>query len=302
MPTYATLNSCECPGNANMNFQGFNVYKIGEVEGTVPFPCHRADLYYFILLDEGNGTIQYADKKLKVGGGSLVLTDPAVAYVWEPEMTGATGYLFLLKKAFFREIQKDESTSSTLFNGGSDLVLYPELASFELFRMVLEQMFELIRSGYKQHMPLLLRYIQMILQRNLTLLPEESEEGKKISSTRTSEQFLMLLHTQFPLTSPQHILRFRSAGDFANELAVHPNYLSRVLKKETGKGTSEHIAKSIAKEAKDLLQYTNWDTRDIARCLGFNHTSNFNIAFKKQLGVTPTQFKKQLVEADSLHN
>ncbi len=68
------------------------------------------------------------------------------------------------------------------------------------------------------------------------------------------------------------------------------------MKESTGKTTTEWIAERMVKEAKALLQFSNWDIAEIAYSLGFEHSSNFIIFFKKQTGNTPLQFRKEIGE------
>jgi len=77
------------------------------------------------------------------------------------------------------------------------------------------------------------------------------------------------------------------------QLAIHTNHLNRTLKEATGKTTTGHIAERIIIEAKALLLHSNWDVAQISYSLGFGHTSNFNIFFRKQTGQTPHRFRMQ---------
>lgn len=78
----------------------------------------------------------------------------------------------------------------------------------------------------------------------------------------------------------------------ADQLAVHPNHLNRAIRETTGKTTSELIAGRIIKEAKALLQHSDWDITTIGYALGFNYCSNFNLYFKKNTGENPGNFRR----------
>jgi len=89
-------------------------------------------------------------------------------------------------------------------------------------------------------------------------------------------------------------MKLKTANEFAVQLNVHTNTLNRALKESTGKTTTEWIAERMTKEAKALLQLSNWDIAEIAYSLGFEHSSNFIIFFKKQTDITPLQFRKEI--------
>lgn len=77
----------------------------------------------------------------------------------------------------------------------------------------------------------------------------------------------------------------------ANELSLSPNYLSDLLKKETGLGALEHIHKLIIKEAKTKLLISKKSISSIAYDLGFKYPQYFTRLFKKETGMTPRDFR-----------
>ena len=76
----------------------------------------------------------------------------------------------------------------------------------------------------------------------------------------------------------------------ASELNLSPNYLSDLLKKETGLSTLEHIHKAIAKEAKKRLLTPDSSISTVAYDLGFEYPQYFTRLFKKETGMTPKEF------------
>jgi len=87
----------------------------------------------------------------------------------------------------------------------------------------------------------------------------------------------------------------RHPVEFAEALAVHINQLNRSLKQITDKTTSQLIADRIVKEAKILLQDTEWNVTKIAWRLGFEDVTHFTKFFKKNSNQTPSAFRKTLV-------
>ena len=70
------------------------------------------------------------------------------------------------------------------------------------------------------------------------------------------------------------------------------NYLSDLLKKETGYSTKDHINNLVIKRAKVKLLGTNDSVREIAFSLGFNYPHYFTRFFKSKIGMTPTRYRK----------
>jgi len=81
----------------------------------------------------------------------------------------------------------------------------------------------------------------------------------------------------------------------ADELHVSPRYLSDVLKQETGKTAIELIHIFLIAEAKNLLKGEDNTIGEVAYSLGFENLPYFSRLFKREVGVSPNQFKKQML-------
>lgn len=77
----------------------------------------------------------------------------------------------------------------------------------------------------------------------------------------------------------------------AEYVNLSPNYLSDLLRKETGKTTQEHIHLHILEIAKDRLLGTDDSIKEIAFSLGFEYPHYFSNLFKKKTGMSPTAFR-----------
>ena len=78
----------------------------------------------------------------------------------------------------------------------------------------------------------------------------------------------------------------------ADKLNISPNYLSDLLKSETGKNTQEHIYFHLLERAKTLLLTTNDTINEIAFKLGFEYPQNLTKLFKNKVGLTPSDYRK----------
>lgn len=82
-----------------------------------------------------------------------------------------------------------------------------------------------------------------------------------------------------------------------SSLASHFNYasayLSRMLKKETGKNFNDIVQELKINEAKLLLQFSTFSISDIAIQVGYNSSDHFTHSFKKETGMTPSRFRKE---------
>ena len=77
----------------------------------------------------------------------------------------------------------------------------------------------------------------------------------------------------------------------ADKLNLTPNYLSDLLKKETGKNAQEHIHYFLIEEAKNKLLASGDTVSEIAFTLGFEYPQYFSRIFKKHTGYTPVEYR-----------
>ena len=86
-----------------------------------------------------------------------------------------------------------------------------------------------------------------------------------------------------------------SVNSLASQLNLSPRYLSDMLKQETGKTAIELIHIYLINEAKNRLKSDYQNVSEIAYELGFENLPYFSRLFKKETGISPNQFKKQLL-------
>lgn len=79
----------------------------------------------------------------------------------------------------------------------------------------------------------------------------------------------------------------------AEKVNLSPNYLSDLLKKETGLNTKDQIHHYLIEEAKNILRGTDKSISEIAYALGFEYPQYFSKLFKQKTGSTPQEFRSQ---------
>lgn len=84
-----------------------------------------------------------------------------------------------------------------------------------------------------------------------------------------------------------------TASEMADELGLTPQYLSKLFHKETGETLNHYIAKKRIQTACQMLKYSNYEASDIANFLAYSSHSHFIQCFKKELGITPKQYRNK---------
>ncbi len=82
-------------------------------------------------------------------------------------------------------------------------------------------------------------------------------------------------------------------SDISKHFFIHPTYLSRIFKDDTGLSFSDYLRKFRIKKSVELLLNTDKNTTEIAFDVGFNSTNHFCKTFKSIMGLSPLQYRKQ---------
>lgn len=280
--------------NSELKLKGFNVFQIEEDSPTTRI-YSRKD-FYKICMTTGESQIHYSDRSFNHEGTILFFGNPHVPYSWETISRSYAGYTVLFSEEFMQLSERAEVLQkSPLFKIGGTPVL-PITEEQRIFlSSIFQKMMEEQQSEYAFKDDLIRNYIQLILHEAMKLQPSENFTQHKSAASRLTSVFLESLERQFPIETPDTPLQLKSAQDYANQLAVHVNYLNRSVKEVTGRPTSAHISERILSEAKALLQHTDWNINEIAYALGFDYPTYFNNFFKKQTGQTPKELRRVTV-------
>ena len=81
-------------------------------------------------------------------------------------------------------------------------------------------------------------------------------------------------------------------SDIAGNSGVHPSYLSRRFKEETGQTISSYIREKRIMEARWMLSQTKESITDIALSLGFEDINYFSKIFRKERGLSPSEYRR----------
>lgn len=79
----------------------------------------------------------------------------------------------------------------------------------------------------------------------------------------------------------------------AQKFQYTPAYISRPIKKHTGKSFSKTVQTQRIARAAQYLKATELPVIEIASLSGFSSLACFNKAFKATFGLTPTEYRRQ---------
>lgn len=88
-----------------------------------------------------------------------------------------------------------------------------------------------------------------------------------------------------------HLDKKISLEDAAAHLHLHPSYLSRLFKRETGENFVEYVTRIKMEKAKELLEITDKSVEEIADMLSYDNKNYFGKLFKAHTGTVPNVYR-----------
>lgn len=115
--------------------------------------------------------------------------------------------------------------------------------------------------------------------------------GKEIIHNDTAVQQLL---TQFHEAITLHYRESREVNFYASLLNLTPKYFGTVIRKATGIGVGEWIAKYVIIQAKAMLRHhPELTIQQISNQLGFSEQTSFSRYFKTHAGMSPKQYREE---------
>ncbi|MFS4469859.1 helix-turn-helix domain-containing protein [Chryseobacterium sp. T20] len=250
--------------------------------------------FYKVLFISGKGTSIYT-----IGTNSYYIDQPSLLFVhpndiisWKNLSEDNEGFYCLFKKEIFKDYPelKQFIEKFNVFTNKDCNVIGIADDDIDLINSCFANMKHEMDSVQALNIDVILAWLRIIIL-------EAIRSSVFIQPYATSKEF-QYLHQFFNLLEQETAninydvpIRIKTVKEFAANLGIHPNYLNRLVKKETGKSVSLHITHRLLEEAKTLLLRTKWSFHQIAYSLGFDDQSNFTAFFKRNTHITPSQFR-----------
>lgn len=223
------------------------------------------------------------------------LEDGGTTYINETRYSIKRGYVLLAKPGQLRHSKLNFKTSYVHLN-----VYDEELISFlnsfpDFFEIAYENSYYSlilkIKDTYETATSESVLYLKSKVYELLYMLSLDKNRSGKLPPDFDTTPILNSI--QFIKENFNKPITLENISASAN---LSPVYFHRLFKTFSGKTPLEYLNDIRIKNAKKLLLTTNKTVEEIAFSCGFNSQSYFNIFFKKQLGITPMQFKKTAVD------
>ena len=158
---------------------------------------------------------------------------------------------------------------------------------YEEITSIMERMKRVEDSEMDYDNSILKSYLQVILA-----LSSKEKQLKMSPQIQESIGNADILKFQYLLDS--HFSEAKEVAFYASKYNLSVNTFSKRIKKHFGKSPSQLIQDRIVLEAKKLLHLTTKTIKEIADDLNFEDEFYFSRYFKKSVGISPKEFRKEV--------
>jgi len=253
-----------------------------------------SDMYMVSMKEGVSGSMKYGRNNYDFDNGVMIFLAPN--QVITPSHTaieqGSKGWTIIFHPDLIRRTPLGEKIHRySFFSYEVNEALHMSDNESAILRALIESITNELDNNIDKHTEsLICSNIELVLDYCTRFYDRQFYTRSNLSKDTLAE-FDKLLRDIFQL--PAHYqCGIPTVAYLGKELGVSPNYLSDLLKKETGKTAKEHIQLFIIELAKTKLLGSTQTVSQIAFELGFDFPAHFTKLFKKSTGISPSQFRK----------
>ncbi|MEM9327996.1 MAG: helix-turn-helix transcriptional regulator [Bacteroidota bacterium] len=283
------LRSLKIPAPRNPHFQihRFEDAPDTQLNETMIF---RSNTYVVALITEGEAYYKIGLHDYEMTAGSLYFLGPKHLRYYRREKKWR-GFVCIFTDEF--------TTKSKLKNHYADYPFYRLDTSQKIQldgeeQRQVEGLLNTLLSSFEQNkMDHCWHYLHILLSEADNLHQKMHQAAPASKESQLVVKFNELLEAHlYDIVSSQARHQY-GVSDFAEKLAVNPNYLSQVLKQHTGETAGQLIRGRLITEAKSMLMSTEMSASQVAYALLYKDTSYFSKVFKSEVDATPREFQER---------
>ncbi len=254
--------------------------------GWVISPHRHTNLFQIVLIESGAAEFTAGSQTISLKEPCLITmpVDVLHGYVFSPDVTGVV-------------ISLADSYPESLFRNSPSVLL--ELGRMQLiragqdqetFRQLAALAWQVHRELYAnlpERMVSLQACLSLLLVNVYRLVHRQAADAMAVDN-RSLQYF-----RQFQQLVKENLLHRLTITDYARMVGITAVHLNRVCRSIVGKSTLQTIQEAILLEAQRYLHHSSYSISEISYLLNFDDISYFSRLFKKQVGVSPRQFREQ---------
>jgi AraC family transcriptional regulator, transcriptional activator of pobA len=250
--------------------------------------AHKHTFYHLLLFTNGGGSHTIDFEKFPVNPFQIYFMVPGQVHQWRFEGE-VDGFVVNFSPAFFQSflLKTDYLEQFSFFSGDArnaviEIPVGQQQLVLDLFEKLIKESEE-PTQGATDMVRVLLLQLFIIIGRI-----------SGIAAPKQAGLYNLTLLRNFRQLIEKNYLKLRLPKEYAELLYITPNHLNALTHDLLGISAGEVIRDRIILEAKRLLVSRDLAISEIASRLNFSDNSYFTKFFKKQAGITPEEFRKQI--------
>ena len=272
----------------------FTIHYLPDIHSELPFksPVFRAEYFSFVFVKKGKGSYTTDEHSFEFDDYTIYFTNPGHVKSFDIEAS-EDAYIITLTETFLLQNVHPKIFDEFPFLLAETVapMRLSEKEFSELEDLYLKVFEEFKKDSHYKDKILGNLFVVLLLKIKERFWHSYNpiEEGDR--NSQIVKSFKQLLETQFKNLFTDASGKPFQVQDYANQLNLHPNYMSTVIKSKTGKTVSQFINEKLVASAKTLLKTTSLTSKEIGYRLGFSEPTHFGRFFKKHTGLTPNDYK-----------
>lgn len=282
------------PGPSHPLISVINAAEVKQLNDSEPMRL-MMDFYSIALKRNFNGKLKYGQQEYDFDEGLMTFMAPGQVFSLEQVKGGKlrhSGYMVM--------VHPDLMYGTSLAGKIKTYEFFDYSVNEALFLSEKEEAIitDIIRNIEQEILVNIDKFSQSIVVAQLELMLTYSQRFyERQFITRKLSNHKLLARLEKLLTDHFNDEGLASKGlptvsQIAEELNVSPNYLSGLLKVQTGQSTQQHIHNKLIEKAKEKLSTTDLSVSEIAYELGFEHPQSFSKLFKAKTDQSPLDFRQ----------
>jgi AraC family transcriptional activator of pobA len=250
---------------------------------------HRHSFYHLVLFTKGKGSHTIDFDKFPVQPYQIYFMAPGQVHSWHFEGE-VDGYIVHfngeLVRSFLQNSHYLERFSFFRGNSRDCVCLLPDSIHNKVADLFETMLQEIVEAKEQNIDVIRLKLLELFIatDRNCVARKEKNIPQQKMTLLRSFQHLI-----------EKHFRSIRLPKEYADLLYVTPNHLNALCQDLLGKTAGELIRDRVLLEAKRLLTNADMTVTEIAYDLNFQDNSYFNRFFRKNVGMTPEEFRKTFI-------
>lgn len=252
--------------------------------------AHRIEFYQLIFITHGTCTHTVDFQSIWCEARTVLILRPAQAQQLDLK-SAWDGWIVIFRPEFLLPLQRDSVIAdvklSVDLDALPDQLMLDREQSKHLTTVIMQMQIDALMQATKTDLHNLLRHQLYALFLRLQIVQGQNKPQDKqiIASFARFQHFKQLVEKNFA--------KWHLVSNYARDMGCSEKSLTRAVSEVSGSTAKSFISSRVNLEAKRLLAHTAMPIGLISDRVGFDEATNFVKFFKREVGCSPSDFRRQ---------